>query len=170
MTTFARITLLLSGLAIVLFAVVAVIAETQLRTEVGGLLDGRFLGYNAEEAQAYLISLTGTQAEVYTGVFRTLDTVLPFLVGFAFASVFWSLSAGRSMAVRLGVLLAPLIYIWADLTENAAVAALIAGRAAGFDPSDVLAASNATVTKWVALGTCLLLLVPLWQGRRKART
>ena len=98
------------------FGSLVVLSEIYL--SVGfGLLDGRLNGYDVEAVNRYLGLLSAENSQVYIGPFRALDTIVPPLLATTFAAIIWTL--GKTLW-RTKVVF-PLIYVTADLRENALV-------------------------------------------------
>ena len=86
-----------------------------------GLLDGRLNGYDVEAVNRYLGLLSAENSQVYIGPFRALDTIVPPLLATTFAAIIWTL--GKTFW-RTEVVF-PLIYVTADLRENALVGKIL---------------------------------------------
>ena len=128
-----------------------------------GLLDGRLNGYDVEAVNKYLALLSSENRQFYIGSFRVLDTIFPPLLATTFAAIIWTLG---STLWRTTVVF-PLIYVIADLRENALVGQIL--QATTLDAETVSSASDMTQLKW--LFTVLSFAVVLWlwrQGRTQA--
>ena len=144
------------------FGSLVVLSEIYL--SVGfGLLDGRLYGYDVEAVSRYLALLSSENRQFYIGSFRVLDTIVPPLLATTFAAIIWTLG---STLWRTTVVF-PLIYVIADLRENALVGQIL--QATTLDAQTVSSASDMTQLKW--LFTVLSFAVVLWlwrQGRTQA--
>ena len=102
------------------FGSLVVLSEIYL--SVGfGMLDGRLNGYDVEAVNRYLGLLSAENSQVYIGPFRALDTIVPPLLATTFAAIIWTL--GKTLW-RTKVVF-PLIYVTADLRENALVGKIL---------------------------------------------
>ncbi|MDF3415740.1 hypothetical protein HKX54_14800 [Sulfitobacter sp. M57] len=141
----------------------AVMGRVWLQPGDFGIFDAHFGGYSVDAARLYLAALKQAgRTELYLGVFRVLDTVLPILLSFTLAGVIWTQARGMPKVVRGVVALTPCVYLWLDLSENAAVAHLLR-----FGPQvsagAILQASAYTVAKWICLTLAMLLAVWAWR-------
>ena len=144
------------------FGSLVVLSEIYL--SVGfGLLDGRLNGYDVEAVNRYLALLSLGNRQFYIGPFRALDTIVPPLLAATFAAIIWTL--GRSLW-RTAVVF-PLIYVIADLRENALVGQIL--QATTLDAETVSRASDMTQLKWLFTVLSLAVVLRLWrQGRTQA--
>ena len=128
-----------------------------------GLLDVRLIGYDVGAVTNYLELLSNEARAFYLGPFRTLDTIVPPLLALTFIALIWSL--GQKFW-RVTVIF-PLIYVFADLRENALVGQILRAGPKNLDGDMISSASDMTQLKW--LFTVLSLAVVLWLWR-KGRT
>ena len=144
------------------FGSLVVLSEIYLRVGFG-LLDGRLNGYDVEAVNKYLALLSSENRQFYIGSFRVLDTIVPPLLAATFAAIIWTLGS----TLWRTTIVFPLIYVIADLRENALVGQIL--QATTLDAETVSRASDMTQLKW--LFTVLSLAVVLWlwrQGRTQA--
>lgn len=139
------------------------IVSSEMYLSVGsGLLDGRMFGYDAAAVRLYLGQLSEPELWFYAGPFRLLDTVAPPLLALTFVGLIWTL--GRSLW-RMAVIL-PLVYLIADLRENALVGQILNIGIEGLDANLVMKASNMTQLKWAFLVLSLGVVLWLWKKGR----
>ncbi len=81
------------------------------------LLDGRLIGYDVEAVTKYLGLLSKENFAFYTGLFWILDSIVPPLLALTFSALIWTLGT----PVWRATIILPLIYVIADLRENAIV-------------------------------------------------
>ena len=128
--------------------------------------DSRFLGYSAEDARSYIAALAragGT--DTYLGVFRTLDTVFPLALTITFLGTLWLNTASLGLPLRMLLLFCPLLYLVADLLENAQVAAMLIAGPEG-SATFVEKASRMTQIKWFGVAVSLAAMTATWGHRR----
>ncbi len=134
------------ALAAACFLALAVLSIGWLEPDGHKVFDSRLFGYSPEQAEAYLAALGPRARALYLGLFRGLDTVFPALLAVGLAGIILQRPRGAMRVLALG---AVLLYLVADYSENALVAALLRG---GPDAQTVWWASRATLTKWASLG------------------
>lgn len=166
MTRFGRLIWGLAGLSVVLF--ITLFAVTELYLKPGGLdpFDSRFTGYTPGQARAYLQALSEAgNTGVYLGLFRQMDSVFPVLLAATFLGAVW-LNTSRLWWVLRGLLmLFPLLYLWADLFENAQVAVMLKAGVA-IDDATVQQADTLTRIKWFCVAICIMGVIGTWGFRR----
>lgn len=164
-----KATALVAGLAAACFAALGVLTKRHLSPDGLDPFDAHLTGYTHGEARGYIAALAETGGtEVYLGLYRQLDTAFPVLLTLTFLGAIWIASRALPMLVRLAFALAPVGYLWADLTENARVADMLrAGDAV--DPSMVGSASTFTQIKWSFVGLSVIFLLGLLGYRRLSR-
>lgn len=140
------------------YAVLLFIGTMMMTPEAQGALpfDARILGYDAEEARAYLVALSDYGRWLYLGPVRLLDTVFPPLFGLVLALL---------IAVNGRPWLAPLALLYAgvDLWENAVVAEMI--RSGETDLAGL--GSALTQGKYALVTLSLAVLWLAWRGRQR---
>jgi hypothetical protein len=141
------------------FTALVVLSEIYLSAGLG-LLDGRLNGYDADAVTTYLGLLSEENRQFYIGPFRTLDTIVPPMLAATFAAMIWKLG---NKLWRLTVIF-PLIYVVADLRENALVGQILKAGNGNFDNAMAASASDMTQLKW--LFTVLSLAAVLWLWRK----
>jgi len=141
------------------FGVLVVLSEMYLG--VGdGLLDGRLIGYDVEAVTKYLGLLSKENLAFYIGPFRVLDSIVPPLLALTFSALIWTLGT----PVWRATIILPLVYVLADLRENAIVGKILQSAGRDIDADLVASASDMTQLKW--LFTVLSLGVFLWLWRK----
>ena len=153
--------------SVVLFAALAVLSKGWLEPAGQVIFDARLAGYGVAEAAAYLGALTEEGRKLYLGLYRVLDTLLPLCLSLTLALLIGQLCTGGRL-LRALLLLLPLVYLGADLGENAAVARLLAAPG-GVDAGRVAVASSLTQLKWLSLAACLMAIAGGWLGGRARR-
>jgi hypothetical protein len=141
------------------FGALVALSETYLSAGYG-LLDVRLIGYDVGAVTNYLELLSNEARAFYLGPFRTLDTIVPPLLALTFIALIWSL--GQKFW-RVTVIF-PLIYVFADLRENALVGQILRAGPENLDGDMISSASDMTQLKW--LFTVLSLAVVLWLWRK----
>lgn len=146
-----------------LIVFLAILGRGWLQPEDFGPFDGHIGGYSVEAARGYLAALeTVGRTDLYLGLYRWVDTVLPVLLTFTLAGVIWTQARKVQPVLRVVVTLTPCVYLWLDLAENAAVAHLLS-----FGPQvsagAILQANAYTVAKWICLTLAMLLMVWAWR-------
>lgn len=144
------------------FGALVVLSEMYLSAG-NGLLDGRLNGYDGAAVFKYLELLPREGRAFYAGPFRILDSIVPPLLALTFIALIWTLGQ-RFWRVTI---IFPLVYVFADLRENALVGQILQAGTKNLDAGVVASASNMTQLKW--LFTVLSLGVVLWLWR-KGRT
>jgi hypothetical protein len=91
----------------------------------------------------YLALLSAESRQFYIGPFRALDTIVPPLLAATFSVIIWTLG---STLWRITVVF-PLIYVIADLRENALVGQIL--QVTTTDAETVSRASDMTQLKWL---------------------
>ena len=171
MTPLGRATLIAAVPAAILFATLLVLTELYLSPEGLAPFDARLFGYSSDEADAYLAALAASGGTaLYLGLFRALDTVFPLLLTLAFLGALWVNTHGFWRGVRLVFVICPLVYLTADLWENARVAQILT-VGLPTSPEYVALTSMVTRAKWAAVLACWMLILVCWrrQLRRKER-
>lgn len=152
---------LLTLASAILFGALVVLSEIYL--SVGeGLLDGRVIGYDVDAVAKYLGQLPNESRTFYLGTFRTLDTILPPLLGLTFIALIWSLG----QKFWRSTIIFPLIYVIADLRENALVGQILRAGLKNLDANMVANASNMTQLKWLFIVLSLGVVLWLWRKGR----
>lgn len=165
MTRMGRTLRTLAAVAAGMFAVLAVMSLGWLSPEGLSNFDARLLGYDADDARAYLAVLPESSRALYLGWFRTLDTVFPVLASLATGGILWLSTADwhiLQLVVSLGMVLA---YLMMDLAENSVVGRIIERD----DPVDAALANRAsdlTQLKWLFLALSLVLLGAVWRHKQ----
>lgn len=162
-----RLVILLATLSVALFAVLAILSKGWLEPDGVLIFDSRVMGYDLAAAEAYLSALSPDARALYLGPFRQLDTVFPIVLGLTLVGALWLSSMDLSLLARIAILAVPVLYVWADLQENARVAGILSGG--GGDAALVAAASRLTQLKWLTLGFGMLLLAGCAIAARRAR-
>lgn len=162
-----RATPILAALAASLFGVMVWIVHSALKPAAGGLppFDERVLGYDLEQAQAYLNALDSTGKALYLVELRLLDSAFPVVFALLLGHLIMSQAANMHPWSRLVLVIPAAGYAMMDLCENALVAGLLRAGADGTTPEMVARASQFTVSKWVLLLISLVLLLVLWAVR-----
>ena len=142
----------------------SLIVLSEIYLSVGfGLLDGRLKGYDVEAMNKYLALLPSENSQFYIGPFRALDTIVPPLLAATFTAIIGTLG---STLWRITVIF-PLIYVIADLRENALVGQIL--QVTTTDAETVSRASDMTQLKWLFSVLSLAVVFWLWrQGRTQA--
>ena len=148
--------------SVVGFGLLIVFSEIYL--SVGsGLLDGRLYGYDVEAVTRYLALFSAENRQFYIGPFRALDIIVPPLLAATFTAIIGTLG---STLWRITVIF-PLIYVIADLRENALVGQIL--QVTTTDAETVSRASDRTQLKWLFSVLSLAVVFWLWrQGRTQA--
>jgi hypothetical protein len=165
----------------VVFGVMMFWSVPYLRHVAGGLepFDGRVFGYTVEEARALLTALSDIGRNFYADVQLQIDTVFPAIYALSrMLLLLWLTAPGRlaahvPLAIRIALLVPPILTAWFDYFENNAIAAmLVAGPQVSADLA--ARASFWTQTKWVAAllteASCVILLAAVfvrWMRRRQ---
>jgi hypothetical protein len=142
----------------------SLVVFSEIYLSVGsGLLDGRLNGYDVEAVTRYLALLSAEDLQFYIGPFRALDTIVPPLLAATFTAIIWTL--GSTLWSIMVVF--PLIYVIADLRENALVGQILQGNT--LDAETVSRASDMTQLKSLFIVMSLAVVLWLWrQGRTQA--
>lgn len=137
----------------------------------GGLVpfDLRPTGYSFDEARAFLAALTPEGTALYRGVQQRLDIAYPALLAATLVMAILMLAPARLDRWRWLLAATALPGMVFDYLENAAVARMLDGGAAGLAPGLAAEASRWTLLKsaFSTLAfTVLLVLLALWLFRR----
>jgi len=122
-------------------------------------LDARLIGYRPDAVEGWLAGLTDRGRVLLLGPFRWADTIFPLLLGATLALAAFMLDRRWLAALAL-------IYIALDLSENAAIAAVLRAGPDGLDPAMVGRASGLTVSKWAVILPVLGATLWFWRARR----
>lgn len=158
-----------AALAAALLAAMGFLAATVLGPEAGGrpAFDIRVTGYGADTARAYLGALSDRGRALYLREMRVLDTLFPAALYLAWRDAVWQAQGPATPWPVRAVALAPgLIYLLADLWENAAIAEMLRAGPQALEASAVARASALTVAKWALLAVMAVLLAALWTTRK----
>jgi hypothetical protein len=90
-----------------------------------GLMDMQPADMSAEATRTYLATMSDTALRTYLGPQRVLDTVFPIALAAALALATLLLLRPRIGRLALVAALVPMLYLYADLLENAAIADLL---------------------------------------------
>jgi hypothetical protein len=132
-----------------LYLVIVLWSLPLITDEAGGLapFDMRPMGYNLEEARAFVTALSDRGREFYLGTQHLLDWLYPALLGATFA-------LGFSLLFRGALLLALIVLsVWVvgfDWLENLTVADLLRTDPTALDVGQVAGAARWSVLKSVA--------------------
>ena len=152
-------------LSVALFAALGILSKGWLEPEGLPIFDARLVGYDLTAAQAYLQGLTEDARELYLGLFRWLDSLLPVALFLTLAGLLWQGSAGHWVPLRALIMCLPVLYLVADLLENAQVAEMLRAGVP-LDAAMVRVASTYTQMKWLSLGLCFVMIMVGWLARR----
>ncbi len=132
--------------------------------------DLRPMGYNLNEANAFLSALSARGREFYHSVQHRLDLAYPALLALALG-IGSGLTAPRTWrSARWLLVLLPLIGMAADYRENALVSDLLEAQLPLADAALVDAASRVTVVKSIATTLAMFLfltLLVMWIVRKR---
>jgi hypothetical protein len=109
------------------------------------LLDMRFTGYSFEEAHAFVAAIGEEGTARYLGAQMWLDMVFPPLLGAVLFFLYRWLFTGLPGLI-IGTV--SLIYVVADILENAAIVAMLRAGADSLTPEMAATANQWTTTKW----------------------
>jgi len=158
------------GATLALYLVIVLWSLPIISNDANGLrpFDLRPMGYDREEARAFLSALGDIGLAQYAGVQRQLDTVYPYLLGATLTLAAWLLFSPRR-AILPGLL--AVFGAFCDLQENVAVADLLVLGANGIDEEVVSIASLFTTLKSMATSIVMVTLliatgVRIWQRMR----
>jgi hypothetical protein len=140
---------LVSGLC---FAALAYLSVTYLSPGDMGLFDTRPLGYDLNDARAYVGALSMIERAIYSGPFRALDTLFPFCFAAFLAMMLHDRTRGWGAIPQLLLVILPGSYLVMDLAENALVSQIVLADLSTLRAEPVNLASRFTVTKYVMLG------------------
>ena len=164
MSRIARLFWVLLGLTAIVYLVIVLWSLPIITRDAGGLtpFDLRPLGYDVDDAVAFLSALGETGLAQYQGAQRILDTIYPALMAATLVLAFARLFRWRT-ALAFGVV--TVLAAVFDYRENIAVADLLALGATGVDEKTVGTAALMTVLKTVFTSIAMLgLLVGLVQA------
>lgn len=139
------------------------IVSAELYLSAGdGLLDSRVMGYDITAVNLYLTQLSASEIWFYAGPFRLLGTLAPPLMACTFVGLILKLAR---TGWRVGVAF-PLVYVFADLRENALIGQILSTSSESITPSLVAQASAMTQLKWGFLVLSLGVVLVLWKRER----
>ncbi|MEM6407148.1 MAG: hypothetical protein AAF700_01890 [Pseudomonadota bacterium] len=131
--------------------------DIQGRSFANKLMDFRLLGYTAVDAETFVSTLNIEEKDAYHDVYRILDFVF---IGFLCALLYALAKAMQRAGARSALLLATLLFVGLDITENLLVPAIIEGD---FSRADL--AGWVTLLKFLAISGVGVILFVTW--RRK---
>jgi hypothetical protein len=156
---------LLVAVTAAIYAVMAAWSLPYIAREAGGLLpfDLRPLGYDTDEAKAFLGALSAEGRSFYLTVQRRLDLAFPALLAATLGWMAFRIRPPGWRTVRWAVAAFAIAGMVADYAENASVAAMLALPAGKVPDASIASASCWTLAKslgaTVALSLGIVLLI-----------
>lgn len=147
---------------VAVFGAMTLWAAPRISDGAGGrlLFDERF-SYTHAEAAAFVGALTDEARALYMIELRLLDTLFPILLAISLAGGILLLTRGWAAAARAAAVAPAILGAAFDLTENAAVAAMLRAGEAGLTQEMVVEASFWTSVKWIADLSAAAILVAI---------